>query len=91
MLLSVYPPNVGKIMKAREAILHPLGHLPRDSERLKQEEFLFLSAAGPYRGLPESERILPLVVRIEEHVSIEHTSWFKEAGRVTAAKGKDGA
>jgi hypothetical protein len=28
------------------------------AERLKHEKFLFLSAAGPYKGQPEPERLI---------------------------------
>jgi len=53
------------------------------AERLKHEKFLFLSTAGPYRGLPEPERLIQLAERVEEHVSTEHANWFNETRRVT--------
>jgi len=55
------------------------------AERLKHEKFLFLSAAGPYRGLPEPERLILLAERVEEHVSTEHANWFNETRRVAAS------
>ena len=48
------------------------------AERLKHEMFLFLSAAGPYRGLEEQARLVQLAERVEEHVSSEHANWIKE-------------
>jgi hypothetical protein len=48
------------------------------AERLKHEMFLFLSAAGPYRGLEEQPRLVQLAERVEEHVSSEHANWIKE-------------
>ena len=56
------------------------------AERLKHEKYLFLSAAGPYRGLPEPERLIQLAERVEEHVSTEHANWFNETRRVALAK-----
>ena len=40
------------------------------SQRLRREKFLFLSAAGPYQGQDESERLMHLAERVEELVSI---------------------
>lgn len=59
------------------------------AERLKHEKFLFLSGAGPYKGLPETERLIMLAERVEEHVSTEHANWFNET-RQAAEKGKQG-
>ncbi len=56
------------------------------AERLKHEKYLFLSAAGPYRSLPEPERLIHLAERVEEHVSTEHANWFNETRRVAIAK-----
>jgi hypothetical protein len=55
------------------------------AERLKHEKFLFLSAAGPYRGMSEPERLIQLAERVEEHVSTEHANWFNETRRVAAS------
>lgn len=55
------------------------------AERLKHEKYLFLSAAGPYRGLPEPERLIELAERVEEHVSTEHANWFSETRRAASA------
>jgi hypothetical protein len=51
------------------------------AERLKHEKYLFLSAAGPYRELTDSERLVQLAERVEEHVSTEHANWFNETKR----------
>ncbi|MBC6958731.1 MAG: DUF4231 domain-containing protein [Lautropia sp.] len=56
------------------------------AERLKHEKFLFLSAAGPYKGQPEPERLIALAERVEEHVSTEHANWFNETRRVVSAQ-----
>jgi hypothetical protein len=56
------------------------------AERLKHEKFLFLSAAGPYRDVDETERLLILAERVEEHVSTEHANWFNETKGKTAEK-----
>ncbi|WP_081461255.1 DUF4231 domain-containing protein [Geobacter sulfurreducens] len=60
------------------------------AERLKHEKYLFLSAAGPYKGLPEPERLVALAERVEEHVSTEHANWFNETRRATSAEPKKG-
>lgn len=52
------------------------------AERLKHEKYLFLSEAGPFKGLPEAERLITLAERVEEHVSTEHANWFNETKRV---------
>jgi len=59
------------------------------AERLKHEKFLFLSAAGPYRVLAETERLIVLAERVEEHVSSEHANWFNETCRIAADTKKD--
>lgn len=60
------------------------------AERLKHEKYLFLSAAGPYKGLSEPERLIALAERVEEHVSTEHANWFNETRRATSAESKKG-
>ena len=52
------------------------------AERLKHEKFLFLSAAGPYRGQDEPARLILLAERIEEQISTEHAKWINETNRV---------
>jgi hypothetical protein len=61
------------------------------AERLKHEKFLFLSAAGPYKGQAEAERLIALAERVEEHVSTEHANWFNETRRAAAVQKKEGA
>lgn len=61
------------------------------AERLKHEKFLFLSAAGPYKGQSEPERLIALAERVEEHVSAEHANWFNDTKRVAAIQKKEGA
>ncbi|RWK29341.1 DUF4231 domain-containing protein [Mesorhizobium sp.] len=56
------------------------------AERLKHEKYLFLSAAGPYKGLPEPERLVVLAERVEEHVSTEHANWFNETRRAATSQ-----
>lgn len=60
------------------------------AERLKHEKYLFLSVAGPYKGLSEPESLIALAERVEEHVSTEHANWFNEARRATSAEPKKG-
>ena len=60
------------------------------AERLKHEKYLFLSVAGPYRGLSEPERLIQLAERVEEHVSTEHANWFTETQRTTIVSKKEG-
>lgn len=60
------------------------------AERLKHEKFLFLSAAGPYKGQAEQHRLIALAERVEEHVSTEHANWFNETRRVVAAQKQEG-
>lgn len=59
------------------------------AERLKHEKYLFLSVAGPYKGLAEPERLVALAERVEEHVSTEHANWFNETRRAAAAQKKE--
>lgn len=61
------------------------------SERLKHEKYLFLSAAGPYKGLAEPEQLVALAERVEEHVSTEHANWFNETRRAATAQKPEGA
>lgn len=61
------------------------------AERLKDEKFLFLSGAGPYKGQTEPERLIALAERVEEHVSTEHANWFNETRRAAAVQKKEGA
>ena len=61
------------------------------AEHLKHEKFLFLSAAGPYKGLSEPERLVTLAERVEEHVSTEHANWFNETRKASNAGQKSGA
>ena len=56
------------------------------AERLKHEQYLFLSSAGPYKGLAEPERLIVLAERVEEHVSTEHANWFNETRRSVVSK-----
>lgn len=56
------------------------------AERLKHEKYLFLSAAGPYKGLNETDRLTALAERVEEHVSTEHANWFNETQRAASKK-----
>lgn len=78
------------------AILEGMQHLNQYStlwftyrataERLKHEKYLFLSAAGPYKGQVDQERLIALAERVEEHVSTEHANWFNETKRAVAAQ-----
>lgn len=56
------------------------------AERLKHEQYLFLSSAGPYKGLGEPDRLIALAERVEEHVSTEHANWFNETRRSVTPK-----
>lgn len=56
------------------------------AENLKHEKFLFLSAAGPYRGLSEAERLMQLAERVEERVSTENANWFRDTQRASGQK-----
>ena len=91
-VMSHVEPNVAKwltsITGAVIAILEGIQHVNQYStlwfsyrstaERLKHEKYLFLSAAGPYRGLSEAERLVLLAERVEEQVSAEHANWVNE-------------
>lgn len=61
------------------------------AERLKHEKYLFLSSAGPYKGLAEPERLVALAERVEEHVSTEHANWFNDTRRIVTAQRPEGA
>lgn len=43
-------------------------------ERLKHEQFLFLSQAGPYADVPDPDAVL--AERVESLVSQEHAAWI---------------
>lgn len=103
-LLSQLDPEYAKwatsIAGALIAVLEAVQHMNQYStlwvtyrataERLKHEKFLFLSAAGPYKGQVEAERLIALAERVEEHVSTEHANWFNETRRVATAHKKEG-
>lgn len=82
------------------AILEGMQHLNQYStlwvtyrataERLKHEKYLFLSAAGPYKGLADQDCLVALSERVEEHVSTEHANWFNETKRAVAAHKQEG-
>lgn len=61
------------------------------AERLKHEQYLFLSSAGPYKGMAESDRLVALAERVEEHVSTEHANWFNETRRAATVQKAEGA
>jgi hypothetical protein len=56
------------------------------AERLKHEKYLFLSAAGPYKGLNDTDRLVALAERVEEQVSTEHANWVNETHRTPSKK-----
>lgn len=103
-VLSHLDPAIAKwatsIAGALIAVLEGMQHMNQYStlwvtyrstaERLKHEKFLFLSAAGPYRALTESERLIQLAERVEEHVSTEHANWFNETRRVATPVKQEG-
>lgn len=94
-LTSQLPPDLAtclaSVAGALIAILEAIQHMNQYStlwityrstaERLKHEKFLFLSAAGPYKGSDEAQRLVLLAERVEEHVSTEHANWINEAKR----------
>jgi len=83
---------VVEAITAAQSVLDPMGYLPLDRRALKHEKFLFLSGAGPYRGLAGDDRMKELAERVEEHVSTEHANWFndkKAMSRVTPDGAKD--
>jgi hypothetical protein len=49
------------------------------AERLKHEQYLFLSCAGPYKSKSEADSLVMLAERVEEYVSVEHANWYNEA------------
>jgi len=58
------------------------------AERLKHEKYLFLSEAGPYKSMNDSDRLVNLAERVEEHVSTEHANWFNDTQRIVVEKKK---
>lgn len=60
------------------------------AERLKHEQYLFLSAAGPYKGMTNGDRFVALAERVEEHVSTEHANWFNETKRYASGQKLEG-
>lgn len=60
------------------------------AERLKHEQYLFLSAAGPYKGMTDGDRLVALAERVEEHVSTEHANWFNETKRSASGQKPEG-
>ena len=87
---------VTSIAGALIAILEGIQHMNQYStlwvmyrstaERLKHEKYLFLSEAGPFRGLQTADRFILLAERVEEHVSTEHANWFNETRQGLATK-----
>lgn len=102
-LLSHLDPTLAKwatsVAGAMIAVLEGVQHMNQyatlwvtyraTAERLKHEKFLFLSAAGSYKGQAEPERLLSLAERVEEHVSTEHAICFNECKRATAPAKKE--
>lgn len=60
------------------------------AERLKHEQYLFLSVAGPYKGMMDGDRLVALAERVEEHVSTEHANWFNETKRSASGQKTEG-
>ena len=103
-LLSQLDPEYAKwatsIAGVMIAILEGMQHLNQYSmlwvayrataERLKHEKYLFLSAAGPYKGQVEQDRLITLAERVEEHVSTEHANWFNETQRAASVQKHEG-
>jgi hypothetical protein len=58
------------------------------AEWLKHEKYLFLSVAGPYKNVSESDRLIVLAERIEEHISTENAKWYNETQRTNVAPQK---
>lgn len=56
------------------------------AEYLKHEKFLFLSAAGQYKGLSDDDRLILLAERVEERASAEHANWFNEMRRTATSE-----
>lgn len=89
---------VASISGALIAILEGVQHMNQYStlwvtyrvtaEYLKHEKFLFLSAAGPYRGLSNDDRLVKLSEQVEERVSAEHANWINEALRQSSGAKK---
>lgn len=50
-------------------------------ERLKHEQFLFMSAAGPYAAVPDADALL--AERVESLVSREHAAWVSSRAEAT--------
>ena len=60
------------------------------AERLKHEKYLFLSQAGPYKGLSDAGRLVSLAERVEEQVSTEHANWVNETRQVVSGTNQGG-
>ena len=56
------------------------------AERLKRDKHFFLSAAGPFKDLEESDNLILLAERVEEHISTEHTDWIDDTKRVVTTQ-----
>lgn len=95
-IISHWNPTLTSIVGAAIAIMEGVQHINQypalwttyraTAEWLKHEKFLFLSAAGPYRGQDESERLILLAEFIEEKISTEHAKWINETNRVITEK-----
>lgn len=102
-LVSHLDPEVAKwltsIAGASIAVLEGIQHMNQyamlwvsyrsTAERLKHEKFLFLSSAGPYKGLADAERLVVLAERVEEHVSSEHANWINDTRRNVVSNKQD--
>jgi hypothetical protein len=101
LLEPPYAQWVASIAGALIAILEGVQHMNQYStlwvtyrstaEYLKHEKFLFLSGAGPYRGLSNDDRLVKLSEQVEERVSAEHANWFNETRRLSSGAKKEGA
>lgn len=61
------------------------------AERLRHEQYLFLSGAGPYKDLVPADRLIALAERVESVISTEHTSWSSETSRTSTPQPGQGA
>jgi len=101
LLPAEYAKWAASVFGATIALLEAIQHMNQYStlwfsyrataERLKHEKYLFLSTAGPYRNMTESEKLVALAERVEEHVSTEHANWFNETRRVATTQRSESA
>lgn len=89
LLPGVYAKWIAAVFGALIAVVEAIRYVNRyaslwycyraTAESLKREKYLFLSGAGRYKNLCESDLLVTLAQSVEDILSAEHTYWLIES------------